>query len=96
MLKGELFKPTLSIDLPIHADLRDFFKVFFSEVGRYHIPLTDPQYLEWCRSLVLKYDPVIEAHSPNHLINPYAFVDHLFSVLPTNATVVAGMALHVL
>ncbi len=87
---AELRKPTLSIDLPIHASLQDFF----DEVRALPVPApSTPQsgWLDWCRERRRRYPVVLPAYRDNaDKVNPYVFVDELFRLLQPGQKVVTG------
>jgi len=91
---AELAKPTVTIELPIHQDLRDFIPALLSELDRSWTPKPEhEQWLAWCRERVRKYPVVLPKHrvvtSP---INTYDFVDRLFEGLKSDDVVVLGNA----
>jgi acetolactate synthase I/II/III large subunit len=87
---AELKKPTLSIDLPIHANVADFMKAV---VERPH-PKPTPEHqdwLNWCLERKKKYPVVLpEYWKTEKGINPYCFVDKLFEELDENERIVTG------
>ena len=88
---AELQKPTLNIDLPICADLNDFFREFERQLPSFQKVQDHLVYLAWCKEKVARY-PVLqedykETRSP---INPYVFVDDLFKNLSDEDTIVTG------
>lgn len=86
----ELAKSTLHLDLPIQADLKDFFRVL-QERG---LPKARPEhakFLLWCRIRRERYPVVMEKHrTKSEPVNPYVFTEALFSHLPLEQIVVAG------
>ncbi|HEX9080915.1 MAG TPA: thiamine pyrophosphate-binding protein [Holophagaceae bacterium] len=86
----ELVKPTLSVDLPIQADLREFFAALEQQGWPEPVPEHEA-YLRWCRERRDRYPVVLERHrvrsSP---VNPYAFTEALFRHLPPGQAVVTG------
>ncbi len=87
---AELKKPTLAIDLPIHADLNDFFDAVFAE--QWDGPTAaHKKYVAWCKARVEKY-PVVrpEYWNAKDKVNPYCFVHTLFEHLPQDEVVVTG------
>jgi acetolactate synthase-1/2/3 large subunit len=88
---AELAKPTLHIDLPIHANLRDFFAVLGPKLSSWTPPTPHRAYLAWCRERVKRYPVVLpeywEKASP---INPYCFGQVLFEELQEGDLVVTG------
>lgn len=88
--KAELKKPTLSIDLPIHADVSDviikLLKSEYSSENKEH-----KKWLKWCRGINEKYSACLpEYYEKKSPINPYAFIDTLFKELPEDETIVCG------
>ena len=93
--KSELTKPTLKIDLPIHASLQEFIPVLMNSLEQSKNGDINRQehadYLKWCRAKVSEYPVVsIEQQKQSGLINPYAFMKMLFSGLDPDDVVVAG------
>lgn len=93
---AELKKPTLKIDHPIHADLRDFFTTCAQiHSGTPKMPETKAQsnYLNQCKKWLEKYPVVLPEYRQNlHKTNPYVFVEQLFKQLPSDAIVVTANA----
>jgi len=88
---AELAKPTLDIQLKIHADLRDVIPALLERLGE-HKPQTEhASYLEWCRDKVVRYPTVLPAYrEKSTLINPYYFMELLFRSLRPDDIVVCG------
>ncbi len=88
---AELRKPTLNIDLPVHADLRDFVPAMLAKLNSYRAPAIHREYLQWCKERVRKYPTVLDSYRAEQgLINPYYFIEELFQKLNEDDTVVAG------
>lgn len=88
---AELDKPTLSIDHKIHADLADFVPALLSRLDGYTPVAEHNDYLRWCRDRVSRY-PVVSAaqRSPGRPLNPYYFIELLFTLLDPEDAVVTG------
>jgi acetolactate synthase-1/2/3 large subunit len=88
--EAELKKPTLSIDLPIHASLQSFF----DEMRGLQKPATKPawrDWLAWCHERRRRYPVVLpEYRAATGKVNPYVFVEELFRQLPEGQKVVTG------
>jgi len=87
---AELKKPTVAIDLPIHADLRDFFaealKVQADRGTR--VPAA---WLAWCQARKARYPVVLPSYwAQTEKVNPYCFVDALWDALADDDVVVTG------
>ncbi len=88
--EGELHKPTLSIDLPIHADIKAVFeKILATDV---HFPAEKwAKWLDWGRMVNQKYPAVLpkyyEGQPP---LNPYVFMRALSEQLNEGEVTVTG------
>jgi acetolactate synthase-1/2/3 large subunit len=93
--KSELTKPTLRIDLPVHATLQDFIPILMGSLDGFQKENINfrkhEDYLRWCREKVTHY-PVVLPEQQKQLgpINPYAFMKTLFLSLDPDDVVVAG------
>jgi acetolactate synthase-1/2/3 large subunit len=89
--RAELHKPTLSIDLPIHADLNAFLAAFEVELQGYSPPAPHAEYLAWCQARVARYPTVLpEYWRDANGVNPYCFGAALFEALGPDDIVVTG------
>ena len=86
---AELAKPTLHVDQPVHADLREFFASALPKLesrrGRAH-----GGWLAWCRQRLQDYPAVLPDYAASSSVNPYVFVDRLTHLLPTGQVTVCG------
>ncbi len=90
---AEMKKPTLRVDLPIHADLRDFLEALNTLTSTDFRGPTPAhrEYLSWCLERRRRYPVVLPEHDDDSQgINPYAFTRDLFAMLGENDTVVTG------
>lgn len=88
---AELDKPTLDIDLKIHADLKHFIPLFLDQLQGYSTKLDHQGYMKWCAERVEKYPTVLPEYRENKKpINPYCFMEVLFNGLCSDDVVVAG------
>lgn len=86
---AELEKPTLKIDRPVHADLRDFLPMLNERTCDW-VP-RHQEWLAWCKQRVERYRVVLpEYWTLKEKVNPYCFVDRLFSQLGENEIIVCG------
>ncbi len=87
--ESELKKPTININLPVHADLGDLFPKLLGlnfEPSKEH-----KSWLDWCLVRKNKYPTVLpEYWLQEELINPYCFVDALFNRLSPDEIIVTG------
>ena len=89
--RAELTKPTLSIDMPIHADLPAFLDALELELDGYAVSAIHRDYLDWCRARVARYPVVLpEYWASTGGVNPYCFASTLFEALGSDDVVVTG------
>lgn len=88
--ENELKKPTLSIDLPIHADLRDFLELFQAKLSGTCLPSFE-HWRNWGRAIE-KELPTLFDDNPSvpEYISSYVFADELFKQLHEGDVVVTG------
>ena len=86
---AELKKPTLKIDFPIHADLREFLPHLRRAAASW--TPRHARWLAWCRERVAQYPAVLpEYWRSKEKVNPYCFMDALFDQLDENEIIVCG------
>ncbi|MCX6958072.1 MAG: thiamine pyrophosphate-binding protein [Verrucomicrobiae bacterium] len=80
---AELKKPTLKIDIPVHADLREALPLLLEKSGEWKSH--HEEWLAWCRERLQLYPAVTEAmKNDSKGVNPYYFFDKLFAQLDEN------------
>ena len=84
----ELIKPTVSADLPIHADVAQFLDVMLEQ--KYEPQAAHADWLKWCKELLQRYPAVRPEYSGTARLNPYVFVDRLFAQLNDTDRIVCG------
>lgn len=90
---AELAKPTLSIDMPIHADLKQFLPVLLEELEGYTPPSSHRAYVDWGMERRRQYSSVLpEYWDTKGTVNPYCFVETLFEQLEEDEVVVMADA----
>jgi acetolactate synthase-1/2/3 large subunit len=90
---AELAKPTLSIDMPIHADLRDFLPALERALDGYEIPTAHKAYVDWAMERRARYHPVLPGYwETKGVVNPYCFTEALFEQLEENDVIVMADA----
>jgi acetolactate synthase-1/2/3 large subunit len=84
----ELNKPTLKIDLKIHASLKFFFdfleRTKFKEITPKH------EFLNWCQARKDKYPAVLAKYYESKKINPYVFVKECSKIIPEKSVIVTA------
>lgn len=88
---AEIDKPTLKIDLKVHADLKEFIPRMRDALQGYAPRASHHEYMEWCARRVERYPTVLaEYRQKTEPVNPYHFMEILFGGLKVNDVVVAG------
>jgi len=87
--QGELLKPTLSIDVPVHADVADVIRIMNNCIdGKVNI---HEKWLDWCKNINKRYPVCLENYySKNNPVNPYVFMNELFLQLDEDDVIVAS------
>ncbi|MDP4120447.1 MAG: thiamine pyrophosphate-binding protein [Bacillota bacterium] len=86
----ELNKPTLQIDMKIHADVADFIDALDTELGD-NIIKSPENWLAYCKEINKKYPAALpEYYKKNSPVNPYCFMNSLFHALPENTAAIAS------
>lgn len=89
--RGELNKNTARIDLPVHADARDFLRGLLGQIGLLEVPGWS-QWLERCKEWQSRYPPVSdEQRKPGEYVNSYHLVDALSNAATKNDIIVTDM-----
>ena len=90
---AELCKPTLAIDLPVHADAALVVVELLRQTGEWGRSRAHTRWLDWCAQRKARYPVVLPEYwtSPRQ-VNPYCFVEALFGQLADDETVVTGDA----
>ena len=85
---AELLKPTLNIDMPIHADLNAVMELL-NQIAEKNTQHT--RWIDWCRNINAKY-PVCEKsfYATNMPVNPYIFMDMLFKECVEGDVIITG------
>lgn len=86
----ELIKPTIKPDMPINADVRDLITKMLE--ANYAVNEIHKNWLQWCHNLVKEYPAACGDYHRNDggLINPYIFIDKLFSHLKEDDRIICG------
>lgn len=88
---AEMEKPTLNIDMPIHANLSEFIDKMTTAVDDFKAPAAFDAYKDWGRTLEAKL-PTLFDDNPDcdGYTNSYKFADELFKQLQAGDVVVTG------
>jgi len=91
--RAELAKPTLDIDMPVHADLAEFLPVLLEELEDYEVLAAHRSYLDWAMIRRERYDPILpEYWETKGVVNPYCFTGVLFEQLVADEVIVMADA----
>lgn len=86
----ELEKPTLRIDLPIHADAGDFIRSLSDALAGDSIE-APADWLDWCRTVKARYPVVLpEYWCQETPLNPYCFFDAMFRKLQQDQVIISA------
>ena len=89
--QNELRKPTVNVDLPIWADLRDVLKSLLSKDLSAIYSLEHENWIAWCRAIDKKYPAVLPEYRIKGIaLNPYVFMSEFFKRLDEDDQVVCG------
>lgn len=84
----ELIKPTVQVDLPIHANVSQFLDKMLEQ--EYEPKGEHTKWIKWCKDLLFRFPTVKSEYHSNGLINPYIFIDKLFAHLTPSDRIVCG------
>jgi len=86
----ELKKPTIHVDLPICADVKEIMEKMMLKLEKGSVSAKN-EWIEWCQERKEKYPVVQRKHYDyNELANIYVFFNEISSFLPENAYIVSG------
>lgn len=84
--KRELAKPTVKVDMPIWADLKDVLV----ELNKKDITPNHTEWLEWSHAINLKYPAALPDYYKTEVLNPYVFIKEFTNGLKENDKIVCG------
>lgn len=86
----ELRKPTIKVDMPVHANLKDVIDSLINS-GYHDDSIVHKKWIECCKKINKDYPVVIqEYYKKSTPVNPYIFIDKLFDELNENDKIVVG------
>ncbi len=88
--ENELKKPTFVPDMPVLGDVKQVMETLLSLP--YQVNAEHARWVSWCRMMVEKYPAVLPEyhHGQGELLNPYVFVDVLFSEMNSDDVLTLG------
>ncbi len=88
--ENELRKPTVKVDMPVHADVKDVLRSI-SNSDYVSDNESHKRWLKWCRDIDARYPATRkEFYDTNYPMNPYAFMTEFFSGLEEGDKVICG------
>lgn len=89
--EAELRKPTVHVDIPVHADVKTVMEKLGEALTEGVYQLEHAGWLEWCRKIHAKY-PAVCAHYSHtgKPLNPYVFIDELTKLLDEQDKIICG------
>lgn len=88
---AELAKPTLSVDMPIHADIRDFLSKLLARPETFSADDHASGWNAWCHAINERFPACLpEYREQDSPVNMYVFFDELSRRLPAGTKVVCG------
>ena len=84
--KRELAKPTVKVDMPIWADLKDVLV----ELNKKAITPNHKEWLQWSHDINLKYPAALPEYYKTEVLNPYVFIKEFTNGLKEDDKIVCG------
>lgn len=89
--KNELQKPTVKVDMAVHADLKDVLSSILDKDEEGKMDTGDhKEWLEWCKNIDKKYPVVLPEYYCGEKLNPYVFMKEFSKLLSKDDVVVCG------
>ena len=87
---AELKKPTIKVDMPIWANLRDVVLDLNRRLSETTLGVRHAEWLAWCRDVNAKYPAVLPSYYEKDVLNPYVFIKEFMSRLRDDDQIVCG------
>lgn len=84
--KRELVKPTVKVDYPIWADLKDVLV----DLNKQTIDFNHAEWLNWAHEINKKYPAALTEYYKTEVLNPYVFVKEFTSGLKEDDKIICG------
>ena len=84
--RRELVKPTVKVDYPIWADLKDVLV----ELNKQTIDFKHTEWLNWANGINKKYPAALPEYYKSEILNPYVFVKEFTSGLKEDDIIICG------
>lgn len=90
--QAELSKPSSNPHFPIQCDAKSFLKEMLDQIWGSSFQISDhSEWLNWCKERLAQF-PLVPSNrcTSSDMINPYQFVQDLFSILSPDDVIVCG------
>ncbi len=90
--ENEMRKPTVKVDLPVHADVKDVMRSiteYVSKPGNYDAAAHN-EWLRRAKDVNDRYPAVLDSYRSSKKLNPYVFLESLFNTLEEGDVTVTG------
>lgn len=84
--KRELVKPTVNVDLPVCADLKDVLL----DLNNQNIDFTHEEWLNWAHNINIKYPATLAEYYHTSMLNPYVFIKEFTERLHNDDKMICG------
>jgi len=89
--ENELKKPTVKVDMPVNADLKDVLVSILKMSGDTGIETGNHmEWVEWCRNIDARYPAALANYYGQEKLNPYVFIREYSKMLDKDDVVVCG------
>lgn len=86
--EAELYKPTVAVDMKVHADVADVMRDIAGKASDMENHL---EWLQWCRDIDAKYPAALPTYYEKQTpINPYAFIHEFSAALAEGDRIICG------
>ena len=85
----ELKKPSVTADMPIHANLKDLLPIL-ANVSYPGPTASHVGWMAWAKERMQRFPAILPQYWENERVNPYCFMGELFGQLPEEQIVVTG------
>lgn len=84
--KRELVKPTVKVDFPIWADLKDVL----IDLNKQNVDFNHTEWLSWAHDINKRYPAALPEYYKTDILNPYVFVKEFTSGLKEDDKIICG------
>lgn len=89
--KNELHKPTVKVDMPVHADVKEVLEEMDRFLGEHPDSMGDhAEWLTRCREINEKYPVALKEYYQSEKLNPYVFLKEFTERLQEGDAIITG------